>query len=330
MPSTCIGFSSPDCVGGPPALALARLAVTVAMPRKLGGPSLRLRTSHRFAAWPSLQGAALKVEMDLLECVRERQATCVLTHEGATVDDHRLTHDPGGGVKMLMTTKPHWSRRNSLFACFVLAAALATAVLGGAAQPAAADSPATAVLDWNKHALDALANAPNAATPGAGQAAPVQALHLAMVQGAVYDAVNSIDGGHEAYLDGLPDASANASQAAAAATAARDVLVALLNQFPVCTVPPAVSCPAATSFTPAVRQAIIDRINGPLPTGSTRAQLLQQQLPTALPQSRQASLPDRQRQRRCWRSASATAATRRPRRHFRWEPNQGSGGRPPA
>ena len=70
---------------------------------------------------------------------------------------------------MLTTTQPRRSRRNWLIACFVLAAALATTVLGGAAQPAAADSPATAVLDWNKHALDALANprsAPAAAAAG--------------------------------------------------------------------------------------------------------------------------------------------------------------------
>ena len=41
-----------------------------------------------------------------------------------------------------------------------------------------------------------------------------------MVQGAVYDAVNMIDGGHEPYLDGLPPAPADASKAAAVATAA--------------------------------------------------------------------------------------------------------------
>jgi hypothetical protein len=71
---------------------------------------------------------------------------------------------------------------------------LTTAVLGGSVPTASADSPATAVLDWNKHALDALANAPTAATPGAGMTPPVQAVHVAIVQGAVYDAVNAIDG----------------------------------------------------------------------------------------------------------------------------------------
>ena len=50
---------------------------------------------------------------------------------------------------------------------------------------------------------------------------------MAMVQGAVYDAVNSIDGGHEAYLDGLPAADPAASIDAAVATAAHHVLVGL-------------------------------------------------------------------------------------------------------
>jgi hypothetical protein len=122
--------------------------------------------------------------------------------------------------------------------------------LAAASPPAQADSPATAVLDWNKHAFDALFNAPGAATPGAGQTPPVMSLHLAMVQGAVYDAVNAIDGGHTPYLGGLPDAPGSASQAAAAARAAHDTLVAVLNQVPL-----------TATFTAAVRQAIITRLD---------------------------------------------------------------------
>src|SRR6266540_2028452 len=94
-----------------------------------------------------------------------------------------------------------------------------------AATPAAAADPATAVVEWNAHAAAALMNAANASTPGAGQPPPVAVQHLAMVQGAVYDAVNSIDGWHQPYLDGLPAADASASQAAAAATAAYEVLI---------------------------------------------------------------------------------------------------------
>jgi hypothetical protein len=84
-----------------------------------------------------------------------------------------------------------------------------------------------AVRDWNLHAVNALINAPSAPIPGAGQPPQVSELHLAMVQGAVYDAVNAIDGGHRSYLAGLPPASPSASPEAAVATAAHDVLVGL-------------------------------------------------------------------------------------------------------
>ena len=105
----------------------------------------------------------------------------------------------------------HETGRRSLLACIVLAA-VASVLFGSAAPPASADSPATAVLDWNKHAFDALNNAPtNPTTPGAGMATPVQAVHMPMVQGAVYDAVNSIAGGYESYLD-VPTATSSASR----------------------------------------------------------------------------------------------------------------------
>ena len=75
--------------------------------------------------------------------------------------------------------------------------------------------------------MNALINAPTAPVPGAGQTPPVSQLHLAMVQGAVYDAVNAIVGGHQPYLPELPPVSPSASQEAAVATAAHDVLVGL-------------------------------------------------------------------------------------------------------
>ena len=77
---------------------------------------------------------------------------------------------------------------------------------------AVAVEPADVVVQWNGYAIDALANPSTAPVPGAGQTPPVSALHLAMVQGAVYDAVNSIDRGHEPYLSGLPSTSASASR----------------------------------------------------------------------------------------------------------------------
>jgi hypothetical protein len=108
----------------------------------------------------------------------------------------------------------------------LLTVALLAASLG-AAGPASASEPGTAVLDWNRYANEAIFNMPTAAVPGAGQTPPVGGIHLAMVQLAVYDAVNAIHGGHAAYLSGLPSAPASASQAAAAAVAAHHVLVGL-------------------------------------------------------------------------------------------------------
>ena len=92
----------------------------------------------------------------------------------------------------------------------LLAAVAAVAVL--AASPARADT----VTDWNVNATDALVTT-------AGQAPTVSTIHLAMVHGAVFDAVNSIDRGYEPYLVRVP-ARSWYSQDAAAATAAYRVL----------------------------------------------------------------------------------------------------------
>ena len=94
-----------------------------------------------------------------------------------------------------------------------------------AASVAAAEQPSP-VLDWNINAVNAIGNPPSNAIPGLGQPPPLAVIHLAMVQGAVYDAVNAIDGGHRPYLGGLPS-TPGASMAAAVATAAHDVLLGL-------------------------------------------------------------------------------------------------------
>jgi PAP2 superfamily len=99
----------------------------------------------------------------------------------------------------------------------VAAAALLSLVLSA---PARADT----VTDWNIHAFSALTAAPPA---GAGQTPPVSTLHLAMVHGAVYDAVNAIDRRYQPYL-GAPRAKRWYSKDAAAATAAYRVLATLL------------------------------------------------------------------------------------------------------
>lgn len=105
----------------------------------------------------------------------------------------------------------------------ILAVALLTTTM---AAPASADPAESVVSEWNRHAAAALMNAPGAAIPGAGQGPTVAVLHLAMVQGAVYDAVNAIVGSYQPYLAGV-DAAPGASQEAAVATAAHHVLVGL-------------------------------------------------------------------------------------------------------
>ena len=79
------------------------------------------------------------------------------------------------------------------------------------------------MTDWNQVAAAALQSPGTATPPGAGQGA-VSTAHLAMVHGAVYDAVNAIDGSHEPYVS-APAAEPWYSQDAAVAAAARHVLV---------------------------------------------------------------------------------------------------------
>jgi hypothetical protein len=144
--------------------------------------------------------------------------------------------------------RKHKQQRSKSRAALGVAIALATIgamLLGGGQTTAQAVTPEDAVLDWNLYAVQALINSSTAGTPGVGQPPPVSVLHLAMVQGAVYDAVNSIDGGHEPYLDGLPAAPASANKAAAVAQAAHDVLVGM-------------------SITPSLTSAIVTRLDGHL------------------------------------------------------------------
>jgi hypothetical protein len=92
----------------------------------------------------------------------------------------------------------------------------------------ASSAGASSVTQWN-------ANATSLVTGAAGwQAPPVSILHLAMMHGAVYDAVNAIDGGYTAYLVS-PDVApfdpqdTSAAEDAAAATAAYLVLFDILS-----------------------------------------------------------------------------------------------------
>jgi hypothetical protein len=89
-----------------------------------------------------------------------------------------------------------------------------------------AAEPANMVLVWNENAVNVIHGATTATPPGLGNAPPLSPLHLGMVHGAIYDAVNAIDRGHRPYLGGL-SAPSTASKASAVAQAAHDVLVGL-------------------------------------------------------------------------------------------------------
>jgi hypothetical protein len=121
------------------------------------------------------------------------------------------------------------TRRGRHAWCSALLIVLGVCALAIPATASATQSPTSAtVQDWNLYATNALGNPPTAPVmPGVGQAPHVSVLHVGMVQGAVYDAVNAIDGGHRPYL-GAPAADPkDSSKAAAAATAAHNVLVGL-------------------------------------------------------------------------------------------------------
>ena len=98
--------------------------------------------------------------------------------------------------------------------------ALSLAVAAPVAIGASATAHADAVTDWNTHSVNALVTT-------AGQSPTVSTVHLAMVHGAVYDAVNSIDERYEPYLVKVR-ARRWYSQDAAAATAAYRLLVTLV------------------------------------------------------------------------------------------------------
>lgn len=127
-------------------------------------------------------------------------------------DTHVIMTSRAGTIKLTMV---------------VIAAVVLFNLIAIAGKPAAASAQTqdNVVLEWNLNASTAFTNPPTAPTPGAGMPPQVGILHMAMVQGAVYDAVNSIEGGYSPYLSGIPSADKGASKAAAVATAAHHVIV---------------------------------------------------------------------------------------------------------
>jgi len=103
----------------------------------------------------------------------------------------------------------------------VLLAALAVPT----SLPAAAVDVPDQVLAWNQYAYNELI----VLTPPPLNAPPVAVQHLAMVHGAIYDAVNAIDGGYEPYLGAPAVADSGDSEDAAAAAAGYHVLLDILK-----------------------------------------------------------------------------------------------------
>jgi hypothetical protein len=99
----------------------------------------------------------------------------------------------------------------------IAAASARTQIAGG--HPAA--PPDVAVTHWSEIAAAQLTPMPSARA----------VLGMAMVHGAIYDAVNAVDGGHRPYL-AQPPTSATASLDAAVAAAAYNVLLGLLSPPP--------------------------------------------------------------------------------------------------
>ena len=96
------------------------------------------------------------------------------------------------------------------------------------AHPSAGSSSAQSadpVLQWNKNLLAIVR------TAGAQPATVHPTRSFAIMHAAIYDAVNAIDGKHEPYLVDLTAVSKSASQSAAAAAAAHEVLVNLYPKF---------------------------------------------------------------------------------------------------
>lgn len=100
--------------------------------------------------------------------------------------------------------------------------ALLAVFVGGLSASAQGQPAVNTATEWNAIAANVITSA---------QPAHVAPLSMAMVQGAVYDAVNAIDGGHQPYLVS-PPASSGDSKDAAVATAAFRVLVGFSPELP--------------------------------------------------------------------------------------------------
>src|SRR5512144_2371138 len=118
-------------------------------------------------------------------------------------------------------TNNTWPGRNAWSRVRLIVLSVCVLAIPATASAAPPTASAETVRDWNAIASTAIMAAP---PQGAGQPPHAAVLSLGMVQGAVYDAVNAIDGGRQPYLV-APPADPGDSKDAAAATAAYRVLV---------------------------------------------------------------------------------------------------------
>ena len=109
-------------------------------------------------------------------------------------------------------------------AVVALTLAVGTLTVSRPSTSARAELAGNTAIEWNAIASTAIMST-------AGQSPQAAVLSLAMVQGAVYDAVNAIDGGHQPYL-GAPPARSGDSKEAAATAAAFRVLVGFREHVP--------------------------------------------------------------------------------------------------
>jgi hypothetical protein len=117
-------------------------------------------------------------------------------------------------------------RRIASFAALA-AVGVFTAPAAGGTLAASAVVQVNEVTKWNRIAADTLLVFP----PAAGGAPPASQINMGMTQGAVYDAVNSIEPRHQPYLlDERFDPTA--SKEAAVATAAHCVLTNIVSTVP--------------------------------------------------------------------------------------------------
>jgi PAP2 superfamily len=115
-------------------------------------------------------------------------------------------------------------RKTPLTVAAVMTGIVTTLVTVTGSVPSAAQPGTNEAIEWNAIASTAIMTT-------AAQPPHAAVISMAMVQGAVYDAVNAIDGGYQPYLV-KPAANPGDSKEAAAATAAFRVLVGFPERTP--------------------------------------------------------------------------------------------------